>query len=233
MPRRSWTSGPSTIRTGTTSSATWSSISNSIDPDTPCGWVGGQAPNAFGGYDYAKVMRKVQFLEAYNIGGSQAIIRSLQPAQRHPGRHHAISTATSDDTIWQTWYYLAHGNRGFIGWVEKWFDGTTPKPWHAEVAPHFLRSRQEDRTAAERCRMVARRRGDLLQPCRRSSSDWILDAAAHGKTWVNRNSDARLGSSHQGRKAWENMLRDSGLAVQLPQLRRRDPKWHTVANTRC
>ena len=40
---------------------------------------------------------------------------------------------------------------------------------------------------------------------------WIMDAAAHGKTWVNRNGDDRLGSSHQGRKAWENMLRDSGL----------------------
>ena len=95
---------------------------NSVDPATPCGFVGGQAPNAFGGYDYAKVMRKVQFIEAYNIGSSQAIIRSFNP-------HNALPTVTThfhksvDDTIWQTWYYLAHGNRGFIGWVEGWFDG--------------------------------------------------------------------------------------------------------------
>jgi hypothetical protein len=27
--------------------------SNAVDPDTPCGYVGGQSPNAFGGYDYA------------------------------------------------------------------------------------------------------------------------------------------------------------------------------------
>jgi hypothetical protein len=40
---------------------------------------------------------------------------------------------------------------------------------------------------------------------------WILDAAVHGRSWMNRNGDARIGSSHQGRKAWENMLRDSGL----------------------
>ena len=33
--------------------------------------------NAFGGYDYAKLMRKVQFIEAYNIGGSQAVVRSF------------------------------------------------------------------------------------------------------------------------------------------------------------
>ena len=49
---------------------------NEVDPRTPCGFVGGQAPNAFGGYDYAKVMRKVQFLESYNVGSSQAIKRS-------------------------------------------------------------------------------------------------------------------------------------------------------------
>ena len=53
---------------------------------------------------------------------------------------------------------------------------------------------------------------------------WIIDAAAHGKTWINRNGDERIGSSHQGRKAWENMLRDSGLQYNYPQLRRRDPE---------
>ena len=40
---------------------------------------------------------------------------------------------------------------------------------------------------------------------------WILDAEAHGKTWVNRNGDDRLGSAHHVRHAWENMLRDSDL----------------------
>jgi hypothetical protein len=183
--------------------------SNRLDPDTPCGWVGGQSPNAFGGYDYAKVMRKVQFIESYNIGGSQAIIRSFNP-------HNAIPAVTthfhqrSADTIWQTWYYLAHGNRGFIGWVEKWFDGTTPKPWHEEVAPHF--------------RAAGKKIGPLMSGAEWHHDGvaiyyshasiqlgWILDAAAHGRTWINRNGDERIGSSHQGRKAWENMLRDSGL----------------------
>ena len=86
--------------------------SNSVDPRTPCGWVGCESPNAFGGYDYAKIMRKVQFLEAYNIGGSQSIIRSFNP-------HNAIPAVTSHfhqavpDTIWQTWYYLAPWEPGF------------------------------------------------------------------------------------------------------------------------
>ena len=58
-------------------------------------------PSAFGGYDYAKLMRKVQFIESYNLGSSQAIIRSFNP-------HNALPAVTShfhksaDDTIWQT-----------------------------------------------------------------------------------------------------------------------------------
>lgn len=182
---------------------------NRVDPRTPCGFVGGQAPSAFGGYDYAKLMRKVQFLESYNLGSSQAIIRSFNP-------HNAIPAVTThfhksvEDDVWQTWYYLAHGNRGFIGWVENWFDGERPRTWLDQVAPHY-------REAAEKV-------GPLLAGAEwihdgvaiyynhaSIQLGWILDAAAHGKTWVNRNGDERLGSSHLGRHAWENMLRDSGL----------------------
>lgn len=183
--------------------------SNKLDPDTPCGWVGGQSPNAFGGYDYAKAMRKVQFLEAYNIGGSQAVIRSFNPRNAIP----AVTShfhRNSADTIWQTWYYLAHGNRGFIGWVEKWFDGTKPKPWHAEVAPHFREAGQKIGPLMSGAEW--QHDGVAIYYSHASIQlGWIMDAAAHGKTWVNRNNDARIGSAHQGRKAWENMLRDSGL----------------------
>lgn len=183
--------------------------SNSIDPDTPCGLVGGQMPSPFGGYDYAKLMRKVQFIESYNLGSSQAIIRSLN-------RSNAIPTVTThfhksvDDSVWQTWYYLAHGNRGFIGWVENWFEGKKPQPWHEKVAPTF--------------REAAQKIGPLMKGAQWEHDGiaiyyshasiqlgWILDAQAHGKTWVNRNNDERLSSAAMVRHAWENMLHDSGL----------------------
>jgi len=182
---------------------------NSIDPDTPCGFVGGQSPNAFGGYDYARLMRKIQFIEAYNIGSSQAVIRSFNP-------RNALPTVTTHfhrdvaDTIWQTWYYLAHGNRGFIGWVERWFDGQTPKPWHKEVAPHYLEAANRIGPLMSGAQWI--HDGVALYYSHPSIQlSWILDAEAHGRTWVNRNNDHRLGSSHLVRKAWENMLRDSGL----------------------
>jgi hypothetical protein len=40
---------------------------------------------------------------------------------------------------------------------------------------------------------------------------WCLDIQPHGKTWVNRGSDDRLGTSHNVRKAWEHLLTDAGL----------------------
>jgi hypothetical protein len=182
---------------------------NTLDPHTPVGFVGGQSPNAFGGYDYAKVMRKVQFIEAYNLGSSQAIIRSFNP-------HNAIPTVTShfhrsaDDDIWQTWYYLAHGNRGFIGWVEGWFDGKTPKPWHDQVAPTYLEAANKIGPLMSGAEWV--HDGIAIYYSHPSIQlGWILDADAHGRTWVNRNGDEKLGASHHVRHAWENMLRDEGL----------------------
>jgi hypothetical protein len=182
---------------------------NSVDPETPCGFVGGQAPNAFGGYDYARLMRKIQYIEAYNLGSSQAIVRSFNP-------HNAIPAVTShfhqsaQDDVWQVWYYLAHGNRGHIGWVENWFDGETPRPWHDEVAPAYLEAGQKIGPLLEGAEWM--HDGVAVYYSHPSIQlGWILDAQAHGKTWVNRDGDHRLGGSHMVRHAWENMLRDSGI----------------------
>ena len=184
-------------------------FANSLDPATPCGLVGGQMPSAFGGYDYAKLMRKVQFIESYNLGSSQAIIRSFNPRNALP----AVTThfhKSVDDTIWQTWYYLAHGNRGHIGWVQDWFDGQTPKPWHAQVAPTLLEAGKKIGPLMSGAEW--KHDGVAIYYSHASIQlGWILDAEAHGKTWTNRNSDERLSSAAHVRRAWENMLRDSGL----------------------
>ena len=136
---------------------------NALDPDTPCGIVGGQAPNAFGGYDYAKLMRKMQYIEAYNLGSSQAIIRSFNPKNAVPAVTSTFHQSAEDD-IWQVWYYLAHGNRGHIGWVENWFDGQTPRPWQNIVAPHYREAAPKDRPLDAGRRMETRRRRPPLQP---------------------------------------------------------------------
>lgn len=182
---------------------------NSIDPQTPCGFVGGQSPNAFGGYDYVKLMRKIQYLEAYNIGSSQAIARSFNPKSAMP----LVTThfhKNVNDTIWQTWYYLAHGNRGMIGWVEGWFKGKEPAAWHAQTAPTMAQAAEKIGPIMRGAAWVSD--GVAIYYSQASIQlGWIFDAEAHGKTWPNRNNDFKLGASHLVRKAWENMLRDSGI----------------------
>ena len=184
---------------------------NAADPDTPCGFVGGQAPNLFGGYDYAKLCRKIQFIEAYNIGSSQAVIRSLNPQNAMPQvttHFHKDSRGTAND-IWQTWYYLAHGNRGMIGWVEGWFDGNKPRRWLEE---YKATNHEVARLGAKVVGSTWIHDGVALYYSHPSIQvSWCLDIEPHGRTWVNRNGDSRLGTSHLVRKAWERLLTDSGI----------------------
>ena len=185
---------------------------NRVDPETPCGFVGGQAPNMWGGYDYAKLMKKIQFIEAYDLGSSQAIIRSFNPRNALPQvttHFHKAARGTAND-IWQSWYYFAHGNRGMIGWVEGWFDGKRPKPWLAEY-----RATLKELGGVQGPKLVGARwihDGAAIYYSHPSIQvSWCFDIESHRRTWVNRNRDAKLGTSHNVRKAWEYLLTDSGL----------------------
>lgn len=187
-------------------------VANQIDPETPCGFVGGQAPNIWGGYDYAKLMKKIQFIEAYDLGSSQAIVRSFNPGNALPQvttHFHSEERGTAND-VWQSWYYFAHGNRGMIGWVEGWFDGNKPRPWLFQY-----RDTLKELGQIQGPKLVGARwlhDGIAIYYSHPSIQvSWCLDSQAHGRTWVNRGNDHRLGTSHLVRKAWEYLLTDSGL----------------------
>lgn len=185
---------------------------NRADPDTPCGFVGGQGPGIWGGYDYAKLMKKTQFIEAYNIGSAQAIIRSLSPQNAVPQvttHFHSPERGTAND-IWQSWYYFAHGNRGLIGWVEGWFDGQTPRQWLDEY-----KTTLQELGGVQGPKLVGAQwlhDGVAIYYSHPSIQvSWCLDIEPHKKTWVNRGNDHRLGTSHNVRKAWEYLLTDADL----------------------
>ena len=112
--------------------------------------------------------------------------------------------------IWQSWYYFAHGNRGMIGWVEGWFDGDQPEPWLAQYRPTL-----KELGRVQGPKMVGARwvhDGVAVYYSHPSIQvSWCLDIQPHGKTWVNRGSDERLGTSHNVRRAWEYLLTDSGI----------------------
>jgi Beta-galactosidase trimerisation domain len=192
---------------------------NREDPATPAGLVGLQAPNAWGGYDYAKLAGKIQFAEAYDVGSAQEILRSFLPAapravthfhRAAPGRPEAAPEAADDD-VWLTWRTFAHGHRGLIGWVDDgWFDGARPRPWLARYG-RTLREIGETHAA----KLVGARflhDGIALYYSHPSIQvSWCLDAEPHAATWPNRDRDHRLGTSHNVRRAWELLLNDAGL----------------------
>lgn len=187
-------------------------VCNREDPATPCGFVGGQAPNLWGGYDWAKLAKKIQFVEAYDLGNAQEILRSFSPQDAMP----RVTTHFHDDRrgagndVWQAWHYFAHGNRGMIGWVEGWFEENgRPRPWLERFRPalHEL-GRQGSKLVGGRWLHD----GVAIYYSHPSIQvSWMLDAEPHGRTWPNRNDDHRLGTSHLVRQAWTLLLEDAGL----------------------
>ncbi|HEV2843922.1 MAG TPA: beta-galactosidase trimerization domain-containing protein [Thermoanaerobaculia bacterium] len=184
-----------------------------LDPETPCGIVGAQAPSLFGGYDYAKLAKKARFIEAYDVGSAPEILRSFdrQNAVPRVTTHFHDNRRGPGHDVWLAWRRFAHGDRGMIGWVdESWFADGRPRPWLDRFRPTLkeLGEVQGPKMAGAR----PLHDGIAIYYSHPSIQvSWLLDAEAHGKTWPNRNDDHRLGTSHNVRRAWELILADAGL----------------------
>ncbi len=184
---------------------------NQLDPSVPAGFVGGQAPNAWGGYDYRKLSQAVQWIEAYDIGQSNEILRSFW-SQDRPRVQTFFSSKSASQDRWFLWYYLVHGNRGVIAWPEGWFaDG--------KVAPHI--SQLADTFAEVQGDLSTRIINGTFLPDPMAiyyshpsvQMSWALDASVHGGTWPNRSSsmDNALSTSNLSRVAWVKLLEDIGI----------------------
>jgi len=96
------------------------------DPHALCSTEGGQAPFAFGWYNYENVVRVVDVIEPYNIGNNVEVIRSLNPAvimvSTHGFQHQPGTALTDSDNLAQKravrpiWWGLFHGHRGTLIW---------------------------------------------------------------------------------------------------------------------
>ncbi len=183
--------------------------SNTADPETPCGFVGGQTPNMWGGYDYVKLTKKIQFIEAY-LGTAQSIIRSLGPKIPQVTTHFHQDKADVASDIWQTWWCLANGNRGMIGWVDGWFDDKVPRKWLSEY-----KDTNKEVSSVQGMKVAGAKwihDGVAIYYSQASIQvSWCLDIEAHGKTWGNRGDDAVHGTWSNVRTAWEYLLTDSGI----------------------
>ena len=189
---------------------------NSIDPNTPAGFVGAQGPSAWGGYDYAKLSRAVQWMEDYNIHSTNEILRSFWSNERRPLMKTFFSTKDPKLDSWFLWYYMLHGNQAVIGWPEGWFrsDGN-------EIAPYILTNKN----------CFEEIQGKISEPIVNPKTvfdpdpigiyyshpslqvGWAMDAIVHGKTWVNRQGSIDNSNQTMGmlRTVWCKVLEDLGL----------------------
>ena len=157
----------------------------------------------------------------------------VQPAQRHPGRHHPLPPLRGRHDLADLVLpgprqpRLHRLGRGLVRRQD------SRKPWHDEVAPDTT-SKPADKIGPLLAGAEWMHDGVAIYYSHASIQlGWILDAEAHGKTWINRNGDDRLGASHQVRQAWENMLRDSGLQYNFISYADVDPERRARRNTRC
>jgi len=79
---------------------------NTIDPATPAGFVGGQGPSVWGGYDYGRLSRAVQWMEAYDILGTNEILRSFWNGTGKMRMQTFFSKKNWKKDAWFLWYYL-------------------------------------------------------------------------------------------------------------------------------
>ncbi|KPL17981.1 MAG: hypothetical protein AMJ92_10100 [candidate division Zixibacteria bacterium SM23_81] len=185
---------------------------NAVDGLTPTGIVGGQCPSPYGGYDYAKLMRKVQFLEAYDLGCSAEIARSLNPGNAIPLVKTGFGDPLDPHSIWFYWYYLAHGDRGLISWADGWFrDEGVPEERVLRLGGEIQKlSRSSEKIFSAKWLHD----GVAIYYSHPSIQvSWFIDCETHGKTWINRSSSMNnvLASTVGTFWAWVKLLEDAGV----------------------
>ncbi|MBN2129964.1 MAG: beta-galactosidase trimerization domain-containing protein [Sedimentisphaerales bacterium] len=193
---------------------------NEVDPTTPAGIVGGQQPAPYGGYNYAKLCTSMQWIEAYDIGGTCEILRSLWAwPERRPYMQTWFSTGDARQDRWFLWYYLLHGNRGVIAWPEDengpWFqyNGHGLAPYVAANAATV----REVQGEVSRFILDTDTRFDpdpvaVVYSHGAVQAGWVMDASVHGGTWPNRSSSMDNANQTAGinRVAWFKLLEDCG-----------------------
>ncbi len=185
---------------------------NSLDPKVPCGFVGGQGPTAFGGYDWRKLSKAAQWCEAYESGGNNEIIRSFWGQKRPLLKTYFPRKGAFAQNAWFLWYYMVHGNRGVICWPNGWFPPNGVAPHIKELAGTF----KEVQGPVSKLVVDGEFQYDPVAIYYSHPSiqvTWGLDSASHGGTWVSRSSsmDNNLSTSHLTRMGWSKALEDIGI----------------------
>jgi hypothetical protein len=188
---------------------------NSFDPKTPAGFVGGQGPGPYGGYDYAMLIRSVQWMESYDTHGTNEILRSFWNQDRRPRMQTFSSMGNTKLDSWFLWYYMLHGNQAVIAWPEGWF-----RSGGNDIAPYILYNKHTFEEIQGKVSEPIVNPKTVFDPDPVGiyyshpsiQAGWVMDAITHGKTWINRKGSIDDNNQTAGvlRKVWCKILEDLG-----------------------
>jgi hypothetical protein len=189
-----------------------------LDPQTPVGIEGAQAPHAFGGSDLWRLSQVVDWVEPYDVGNAREIFASFMPGKP------LLSTISESDTQHagrKLWHSLFQGDRGCIVW---WSD--TCIDWQREdlaltaQAQALAPALREMRGPLARLVLRARRIYDPIaihysQPS--IQVDWLRESAAHGANWARYLTayDETHNRMLQVRNSWLKALQDLGYSPRF------------------
>ena len=191
-----------------------------LAPGLPVGIEGAQAPSAFGGYDYAKLLPSLSAIEAYDIGGTRVLVRSLmrQGTLRYETVFPPKKGQIPEWAAARIWDLYAHGLDGAILWSAGTLfpegDPARPSPFALTVSK-ALREIQGLPSLAG-----AEIHGGeivLLESQASVRAHWMLDSLKDGKTWLRRfgSYEARHSTSMAARLSWIRILQDLGYAFRF------------------
>lgn len=174
-------------------------VGRSVDPNIRVGFEGAQAATPLTGYDYARQLREIGSIEAYDQANSPEYIRSMR-YDRYGNRIFSFITLFNEGTqqnVYSLWYRLLHyGVTGAPIW--EYHDAKTPAnsfftdltsyeltSYATGVAPTFVefenglvkllnQGEWDDSEVA------------LLYSQKAIQINWMLDSEVDGKTWINR-----------------------------------------------
>lgn len=181
----------------------------------PAGFLGGQAPAAFGGHDWVRLLEEVDFVEAYDVAGAPRIVRSLAPAATR------VRTVypTSDQhlaAVHSLWRSFALGERGAVVWSDRDAlsrrEPSAPTPYLDALRPALQALAEPGLQEALGAPAVHDGVGLYLSQASVRVA-WMRESHVDGATWPQRfgSYDAEHSASAFDRVSWQFLLEDLGL----------------------
>lgn len=188
----------------------------------PIGFLGGQAPAPYGGYDWSRLLREVDWVEAYDEGGAMEVVRGLAPDVI---RVRTYFRSGGDEALnrFRLWKYFAHGDRGAVLWSDqKALDAKGAPTAYARALAPTLAALVSPACAPIVPLPVANDGIAIYYSQASIRRAWIRDSWRDGLTWMKRfGSYERNHASHyQCRMAWHRLLEDAGVQYRYVDRRR-------------